>query len=61
MNIKNNKNQVAHFLCQPQGGRVYLLNALNSKSEQTFLTALHHIIDSMNQELPTLSNSAKRL
>ena len=61
MKTKNNKTRVAQFLCQPQGGRVYLLNALDSKSEQTFLTALHHIIDSMNRELPTFSNSTKRL
>jgi len=61
MNIKNNQGQVVQFLCQPQGGRVYLHNALNSKSEQTFLTALHHIIDSMNQELIAISNSSKRL
>lgn len=61
MNGKKNKNHVAQFLCQPRGGRVYLLNALDSKSEQTFLEALHHIIDSMNQELLTLSNSTKRL
>lgn len=61
MSTQNNQGQVIQFLCQPQGGRVYLLNALNSKSEQTFLTALHHIIDSMNQELLTLSSSTKRL
>ena len=62
MNTKNNQGQkIVQFLCQPQGGRVYLHNALNSKSEQTFLTALHHIIDSMNQELLTLSNTPKRL
>ena len=61
MNTKDNSNQVAQFLCQPQVGRVYLLNALESKSEQTFMDALHHIIDSMNQELLSLSNSSKRL
>jgi hypothetical protein len=55
MNTRSNKNQVVHFLCQPQGGKNYLLNALNSKSEQTFIEALHHIIDAMNQELSSNS------
>lgn len=51
MNSQTSKHQVAQFLCQPQGGRNYLLNALNSKSEQTFMKALHQIIDAMNQDL----------
>ena len=51
MNTRSNKSQVVQFLCQPQGGKTYLLNALNSKSEQTFIEALHHIIDAMNQDL----------
>ena len=57
MKTQSNKNQVAQFLCQPQGGRKYLLNALNSKSEQTFIEALHNIIDAMNQDL--ISKSAR--
>lgn len=51
MNKTSNKNQVIRFLCQPQGGKAYLLNALNSDSEQDFIEALHNIIDAMNQEL----------
>lgn len=51
MNTQSNQNQVAHFLCQPQGGRNYLHNALNSKCEQTFMKALHQIIDALNQDL----------
>lgn len=51
VNKQNNKDQVVQFLCKPQGGRVYLLNALNSKSEQTFIEALHNIIDAMDQEI----------
>ena len=57
MKTQSNKNQVAQFLCQPQGGRKYLLNALNSQSEQTFIEALHNIIDAMNQDL--ISKSAR--
>lgn len=57
MKTRNNKNQVAQFLCQPQGGRNYLLNALNSQSEQAFIEALHNIIDAMNQDL--ISKSAR--
>jgi len=55
MKTQSNKNQVAQFLCQPQGGRNYLRNALNSKSEQTFIEALHNIIDAMNQDLEVKS------
>ena len=55
MNTQSNKNQVVQFLCQPQGGRNYLLNALNSNSEQVFMKALHNIIDAMNQELTSNS------
>lgn len=51
MKTQNNQDRVAQFLCQPQGGRNYLLNALNSKSEQAFMEALHNIIDAMNQDL----------
>ncbi len=51
MNNQDNKNQVAQFLCQPQGGRSYLRNALNSKSEKVFIEALHNVIDAMNKEL----------
>ena len=51
MNKISNKNQVIRFLCQPQGGKAYLLNALNSQSEQVFIEALHNIIDAMNQDL----------
>lgn len=51
MRSQNNTNQVRHFLCQPQVGRSYLLNALNSNSEQAFMEALHNIIDAMSQEL----------
>lgn len=50
-----NKNQVAQFLCQPQGGRTYLLNALDSKSEKAFIEALHNIIDAINQDLASNS------
>lgn len=55
----SNKNQVVRFLCQPQGGKAYLLNALNSNSEQVFIEALHNIIDAMNQDLS--SSLPKRL
>ncbi len=59
MNNISNKNQVVQFLCQPQGGRTYLLNALNSNSEQVFMEALHNIIDAMSQDLS--SSLAKKL
>jgi len=59
MNKQSNKNQVLQFLCQPQGGKTYLLNALNSNSEQVFIDALHNIIDAMNQELSI--NLSKKL
>ena len=55
MNMRSNKNQVAQFLCQPKGGRAYLLNALNSKSEQIFIEALHNIIDAINQDIASKS------
>ena len=55
MNMRSSKNQVAQFLCQPRGGRVYLLNALNSQSEQIFMEALHNIIDAINQDLASKS------
>ena len=51
MKNRSNKNQVVQFLCQPQGGRNYLLNALNSKSERVFIEALHNVIDAMSKEL----------
>ncbi|NJL51897.1 MAG: hypothetical protein HC930_06105 [Hydrococcus sp. SU_1_0] len=51
MNKQSKQNRVIQFLCQPQGGKTYLLNALNSKSEQVFIEALHNVIDAMNQEL----------
>ena len=51
MKNQSEKNQVVQFLCQPQGGRNYLHNALNSKSEQVFIEALHNIIDAMSKEL----------
>lgn len=53
MNKRSKENQVVQFLCQPQGGKKYLLNALNSNSEQVFIEALHNIIDAMNQDLAT--------
>jgi hypothetical protein len=59
MNKISSKNQVVQFLCQPQGGKAYLLNALNSNSEQVFMEALHNIIDAMNQDLS--SSLAKKL
>lgn len=55
INNPGKTNQVVQFLCQPQGGRNYLLNALNSKSEQVFLEALHQIIDAINQDLTSNS------
>lgn len=51
MKNQSNKNQVVQFLCQPQGGRSYLRNALNSKSEQVFIEALHHVIDAMTKDM----------
>jgi hypothetical protein len=48
---RSNNTQVVQFLCQPQGGKTYLLNALDSHSEQEFIEALHNIIDAMNQDL----------
>jgi hypothetical protein len=59
MNKISNKNQVVRFLCQPQGGKAYLLNALNSNSEQVFMEALHNIIDAIDQDLS--SSLAKKL
>ncbi len=55
MSTRSNKNQVVQFLCQPKGGKAYLLNALNSKSEQEFIEALHNIIDAINQDLASSS------
>lgn len=57
MKSQGQKNQVVQFLCQPQGGRNYLRSALNSKSEQVFIDALHHIIDAMNKELVSKQES----
>ena len=51
MNQLSNQNQVVRFLCRPQGGKAYLLNALNSNSEQIFMEALHNVIDAMSQDL----------
>ena len=59
MSKTSNKNQVVRLLCRPQGGKAYLLNALNSNSEQVFIEALHNIIDAMNQDLA--SSLSKRL
>lgn len=55
MSTRSNKNQVVQFLCQPKGGKAYLLNALNSKSEQEFIEALHNIIDAISQDLASSS------
>ena len=55
MNKQDNKDRVIHFLCQPQGGKAYLLNALNSNSERVFIEALHNIIDAMTQDLTSKS------
>ncbi|MGF1542273.1 MAG: hypothetical protein ACFCU5_17820 [Pleurocapsa sp.] len=51
--IKNQPNQpkIAKLLVQPRFARKYLLNALDSGSEQVFLEALHHIIDAIVDEL----------
>ena len=51
MNKTSSKDRVVHFLCQPQGGKAYLLNALNSNSERQFIEALHNIIDAMDRDL----------
>ena len=51
MKSQSNKNQVIQFLCQPKGGRNYLHNALNSKSERVFIEALHNVIDAMTKDL----------
>jgi hypothetical protein len=59
MNKISSKNQVVQFLCRPQGGKAYLLNALDSKSEQVFIEALHNIIDAIDQDLS--SSLAKKL
>ncbi|MCC0176010.1 hypothetical protein I4641_03325 [Waterburya agarophytonicola K14] len=50
MKNQSNNDRVIQFLCQPQGGRNYLLNALNSSSESEFIDALHNVIDAMNQD-----------
>ena len=50
MKNQSNKNRVVQFLCQPQGGRNYLLNALNSKSERVFIEALHNVMDAMSKD-----------
>ncbi|MEL6578250.1 MAG: hypothetical protein AAFQ14_00750 [Cyanobacteria bacterium J06621_12] len=57
MHQLSNKNQVVRLLCRPQGGKAYLLNALNSNSEQVFMDALHHVIDAMNQDLTSSISS----
>ena len=51
MKNQSNNNRVVQFLCQPQGGRNYLLNALNSKSERVFIEALHNVMDAMSKDL----------
>ncbi|MEO1340832.1 MAG: hypothetical protein AAFV28_06750 [Cyanobacteria bacterium J06635_13] len=58
MNQLDNKNQVVRLLCRPQRGKAYLLNALNSNSEQVFMEALHHVIDAMNQDLTSNISSS---
>ncbi|MDJ0591400.1 MAG: hypothetical protein QNJ72_15615 [Pleurocapsa sp. MO_226.B13] len=55
MKTQSNSDRVVQFLCQPQGGRNYLLNALNSKSEKVFMEALHNIIDAISQDLEAKS------
>jgi|GEM_PF-1837153 len=59
MNQTSNKDRVVRLLCRPEGGKAYLLNALNSNSEQVFIEALHNVIDAMNQDLA--SSLSKRL
>lgn len=59
MNKTSNKDRVVRFLCRPEGGKAYLLNALNSNSEQVFIEALHDVIDAMNQDLA--ASLSKRL
>ena len=55
MNTISNDKRVVHLLSQPQGGKNYLLNALNSKSERVFIEALHHIIDAITQDISSKS------
>ena len=52
---KRNQDRVIHFLCHPQGGQTYLLNALNSNSERIFIEALHNVIDAISQDLASTS------
>ncbi|MEL6496668.1 MAG: hypothetical protein AAFQ41_16340 [Cyanobacteria bacterium J06623_7] len=59
MNKTSNQNRVVRFLCKPQGGQAYLLNALNSNSEQVFIDALHQIIDAMERDIS--ANRPKKL
>lgn len=48
---QRNQHRVIHFLCHPQGGQAYLVNALNSNSERVFIEALHNVIDAISQDL----------
>ena len=56
MNQASRKDRVVHFLCQPQGGKAYLLNALNSNSELEFIKALHNVIDALDRDLSHTSS-----
>lgn len=51
MSKTSNKDRVVRLLCRPEGGRAYLLNALNSNSEQVFIEALHDVMDAISQDL----------
>ncbi|MEL6928950.1 MAG: hypothetical protein AAFO95_09965 [Cyanobacteria bacterium J06600_6] len=59
MDKTSNKNQVVRLLCRPEGGKAYLLNALNSNSEQVFIDALHNVIDALDRDLT--ASLAKKL
>ncbi len=51
--IKHQREQpkIANLLVKPRFAQKYLLNALDSGSEQIFLDALHNIIDAIADDL----------
>lgn len=59
MDKVSNQDRVVRLLCRPKGGKAYLLNALNSQSEQVFIEALHHVIDALDRDLA--ANLSKKL
>lgn len=51
--MSNTNSKVIRLLTIPQIGKTYLLNALDSGSEQVFIKALHQIIDDILSDMAT--------